>query len=119
MTTPTQDLLNQRGPDTKLSDISWHDLPEELHTICWEIIDAWYSNVGVDRLRDMSDLNDMTLAELLDVFRARRRHRLIAFIRVDSEDGELLTYEQACAEKDQQELMCPENIYRIEEITPP
>jgi len=48
-----------------------------------------------------------------------KQYHLIAFIRVDSEDDEPLTYEQACAEKDQQELMCPENIYRIEEIPPP
>ena len=45
-----------------------------------------------------------------------KQHRLIAFIRVDPEDDELMTYEQALAEKEQQELMCPENMYRIEEV---
>lgn len=119
MTTPTQDLLNQREPDTKLSDIAWQDLPEELHAICWEIIDAWYKHVRIDQLRDISGLNDMTLAELLKVHHARPRHRLIAFIRVDPENPDPLTYEQALAEKDQQELMSPENMYRIEEIPPP
>ena len=47
---------------------------------------------------------------------AGRRYRLIAFIRIDPEDDEPLTYEQALAEKDQQELMSPENMYHIEEI---
>ena len=44
-----------------------------------------------------------------------KRYRLIAYIRVDPEDAELMTYEEALAEKEQQELMSPENIYRIEE----
>ena len=44
-----------------------------------------------------------------------RRYRLIAFMRIEPEDDEVLTYEEALAEKEQQELMCPENIYRIEE----
>ena len=44
-----------------------------------------------------------------------RRYRLIAFMRIEPEDDEPLTYEEALAEKEQQELMCPENIYRIEE----
>ena len=47
------------------------------------------------------------------------RFRLIAYIRVDPEDDEPMTYEQALAEKDQQELMSPENMYRIEEIPHP
>ncbi len=48
-----------------------------------------------------------------------RRYRLIAYLRIDPEDDEPLTYEQALAEKDQQEMMSPENIYRIEEIPHP
>ena len=44
-----------------------------------------------------------------------RRFRLIPFMRIEPEDDEPLTYEEALAEKEQQELMCPENIYRIEE----
>lgn len=72
-----------------------------------------------------------------------RRYRLIAYLRIDPEDDDLsaeaslspdsspvalakgeakaepLTYEQALAEKEQQELLCPENIYRIEEIPGP
>ena len=44
-----------------------------------------------------------------------RRYRLIAFMRIEPEDDEPLTYEEALAEKEQQELMSPENIYRIEE----
>ena len=45
-----------------------------------------------------------------------KQYRLIAFIRVDPEDDEPMTYEQALAEKEQQELMSPENMYRIEEV---
>ena len=47
--------------------------------------------------------------------KASKRYRLIPFMRIEPEDDEPLTYEEALAEKEQQELMCPENIYRIEE----
>ena len=45
-----------------------------------------------------------------------RRYSLIAVIRVESDEAEPLTYEEALAEKEQLELMCPENVYRIEAI---
>lgn len=48
--------------------------------------------------------------------KSSKRFRLIAYIRVDPEDADPLTYEEALAEKEQQELMCPENIFQIEEI---
>ena len=48
--------------------------------------------------------------------RVARRYSLIAFICVESDEAEPLTYEEALAEKEQLELMCPENVYRIEEI---
>jgi len=56
-----------------------------------------------------------TIPHLRD--KAAKKYRLIAFIRIDPEDDEPLTYEQALAEKEQQELMSPENIYRIEEVS--
>ena len=48
--------------------------------------------------------------------RTGARYRLIAFIRVEPEDDEHMTYEDALAEKRHQELMSPENLYRIEEV---
>lgn len=47
-----------------------------------------------------------------------KQYRLVAYIRVDPEDGEPMTYEEAQAEKEQQQFLFPENIYRIEEIEP-
>lgn len=43
------------------------------------------------------------------------KYRLIAFVRVDPEDEEPMTYAEALAEKEQQELISPENLYRIED----
>ena len=48
--------------------------------------------------------------------KSNRRFHLVAFIRVDAEDREPMAYEEALKEKQQQELMSPENAYRIEEI---
>ncbi|MBI4487500.1 MAG: hypothetical protein HY694_00310 [Deltaproteobacteria bacterium] len=45
-----------------------------------------------------------------------KKYRLVAYMRIEPEDEELLTYEEAISEKEQQELMCPENIYCIEEM---
>jgi hypothetical protein len=45
-----------------------------------------------------------------------KQYQLVAFIRVEAEEGEPMPYEEALKEKEQQELMCPENIYRIEEV---
>ncbi len=46
---------------------------------------------------------------------AHRRYRLIAFMRIEPEAADPVAYEEALAEKEQQELMFPENLYRIEE----
>ena len=45
-----------------------------------------------------------------------KRYQLIAYIRVDPEDTQPLTYEQALSEQEQQQFMSPENVYRIQEI---
>ena len=45
-----------------------------------------------------------------------RQYRLVVYIRVNPEDQEPMTYEQALAEKEQEELLFPENICKIEEI---
>jgi len=47
-----------------------------------------------------------------------KRYRLVAYIRVDPEEGEPLTFTEALSEKAQQEFLFPENIYRIEEVEP-
>ena len=46
-----------------------------------------------------------------------KQYRLVAYIRVDPENPEPMTYEEALAEKEQQELMCPENLYQLEEVS--
>ena len=43
------------------------------------------------------------------------KYRLVAFMRIESEDGEPLTYEEALSEKEHHELISPENLYRIED----
>ena len=43
------------------------------------------------------------------------KYRLVAYLRIDPEDSEPLTYEEALSEKEQQELISPENLYRIED----
>ena len=47
-----------------------------------------------------------------------KRYHLIAYIRVDPEEADPLTYAQALAEKEQQEFLFPEHVFRIEEIPP-
>lgn len=44
------------------------------------------------------------------------KYRLTAFIRVEPEKDRSLAYEAALTEIRQQELLCPENLYRIEEL---
>lgn len=115
-TRPYQALL-RRYPDTPLADIPWNELPTSLQAMCWQIIHDWRNEEGMDL--------DMTLSELLayqkEIRRAgtHRRYRLIAYIRVDPEDEEPMTYEEALREKEQQEFLFPENLYRIEEIESP
>jgi hypothetical protein len=58
-----------------------------------------------------------TLSERLEDV---KKYRLIAYVRVDPEGQEPMTYEEAQTEKEQQEFLFPENVYRIEEVeTPP
>lgn len=115
-TRPYQNLL-KRYPDTPLADIPWMELPPPLQAACWQIIHDWRSESGMDL--------DITLSELLvhqdEIERARtsKRYRLVAYIRVDVEHEEPMSYDEAMAEKAQQEFLFPENVYRIEEIESP
>ena len=109
-------------PDTSLAQIPWQELSEPLQQACWEFIHTWMNTADLDLLREISGLNAMTLAELLAFQEhhkkkdtAHRRYHLIPFMRIDPEATEPVAYEEALAEKEQQELMSPENIYRIEE----
>ena len=43
---------------------------------------------------------------------------LVAYIRVAPEGHEPLTYAEALAEKEQQEFLFPEHVFRIEKIPP-
>jgi hypothetical protein len=45
-----------------------------------------------------------------------KRYRLIAYIRVEPENQEPMTFLEALSELDQQVSLFPENIYRIEKI---
>ena len=48
--------------------------------------------------------------------RAKKRFHLISYVRAEPKDWEPMNYEQAQAEKDQQELLFPENVHLIEEV---
>ncbi|UCG04918.1 MAG: hypothetical protein JSV83_13410 [Desulfobacterales bacterium] len=45
-----------------------------------------------------------------------KKYQLVCYMRVEPEELKPLTYEQALQDKQQLELMQPDNIYRIEEI---
>ena len=123
MTAPA--LIVGYDPTTKLADIPWHELPPPLQVTCERFLKDWWDDIDIDQTIEASGLSDMTLADMLALQKreeenqAHRRYRLITFMRIESEDHESLTYEQALSEKEQQELMCPENSHRIEEIPLP
>lgn len=45
-----------------------------------------------------------------------KKYQVVCYIRVEPEQIESLTYDDAVEVKDNLELMQPENIYKIEEI---
>lgn len=120
----SQDLLNRYSLDTPLAEIPWQELPICLQKTCEQFLKCWWDDIDIDQTIEASGLSDMTLAELL-AYRERqgqslsgpaKRYRVVAYMRTDSEDEELLTYKEALSEKEQQELMFPENLYQIEEV---
>ena len=125
-TTTLPALIGQYGPDTRMASVPWEELPACLQKTCEHFMKLWWDDIDIDQAIETSGLSDMTLAELLAFHEkqnqpcspcAGKRYRLIAFMRIEPEDTEPLTYEEALAEKEQQELMCPENLYRIEELS--
>jgi len=115
-------LIARYGSSSTLAEIPWHELPAVLQETCWKIIKSWFNHEKIDRLREMSGLNDMTLAELLEAHDQEqavttgKHYRLISYMRIEPEEDAPLTYEEALAEKEQQEMMCPENLHIIEEV---
>ena len=115
-------LHTQYAPDTRLSEIPWEEMPSALQVTCEHFLKRWWDDIDIDQTIEASGLSDMTLADVLALQKreeenqAHKRYRLISYLRIDPEDDEPLTYEEALSEKDQQELMCPENLHRIEEI---
>ena len=109
-------------PRTKLAEIPWTELPPQLQQTCERFLERWWNDIDIDQTIEASGLSDMTLADIRQLHQREsnaqsgRRYRLITFMRIDPEDDEPLTYEQALSEKDQQELVCPEHIHRIEEV---
>ncbi|MBI4531880.1 MAG: hypothetical protein HY709_10235 [Candidatus Latescibacteria bacterium] len=49
--------------------------------------------------------------------RPGKRYRLVAYLRIDPDNDEPMTYEEALAEQEQHVLLFPENLYRIEELS--
>ncbi|MBI4775963.1 MAG: hypothetical protein HY788_17620 [Deltaproteobacteria bacterium] len=45
-----------------------------------------------------------------------QKYRVVCYMRLDHEDSEPLTYNEALREKEHFEFLEPANIYRIEEI---
>lgn len=114
-------LLTQHGGTTRLADIPWEDLPAALRQTCEQFLQQWWRTFDLDQPIAASGLFDLTLAELLIHHGHRQRahtagYQLVSFLRIDPEDGEPLTYTEALVEKEQQVLMSPENVYRIEKI---
>ena len=109
-------------PSTKLVDIPWDALPLPLQQTCDQFVDSWWNSLDPDQPLEASGLANMTVAEIHELHQrgsevqSGRRYRLITFMRIEPEEDEPLTYEQVLSEKDQQELMSPEHIHRIEEI---
>jgi len=120
MTSPA--LINPYHPSTKLAYIPWEELPPGLQATCEHFLKRWWDDIDIDQTLEASGLSYMTLAEITELHQREsetqsgRRYRLITFMRIDPEDDEPLTYEEALSEKEQQELMCPENLHRMEEI---
>ena len=46
----------------------------------------------------------------------QKRFRVVCYIRVDADENDLLTLEEAIREREQGTFMQPENIYKIEEV---
>ena len=120
-----QELLVRYGPTVRLEAIPWSELPACLQKMCEHFIERWWNDIDIDQTIEASGLSDMTLSELLAYHerqqqssspRAGRRYRLRPFIRVGAEESEPMSYQEALAEKMQQEFLCPENLYRIEEV---
>ena len=127
-TTTLPALIGRYGPDTRMASVPWEELPACLQKTCEQFLKRWWDGIDIDHAIETSGLSDMTLAELLAFHEkqnqpcspcAGKRYRLIAFMRIEPEDSEPLTYAEALSEKEQQELMCPENLYQIEEIPAP
>ena len=117
-------LMGRYGPDTRMSDIPWEELPACFQKTCEQFLKCWWDGIDIDQAIEASGLSDMTLAELL-AYQERQgqplpdpaeRYRLVAYLRIEPADSELLTYAETQSEKEQQELMCPENLYRIEAL---
>ena len=63
---------------------------------------------------------DLAVKELCEIeveeeIKQGKKYQVVGYIKVEPEKIELLTYEEALKEKEQGELMQPENIYKIEE----
>ncbi|MCG3771942.1 MAG: hypothetical protein JW384_03141 [Nitrosomonadaceae bacterium] len=117
MNTP-QALLDRYSSDTPLAQIPWQELPTSVQEVCWSFIQGWWNRLDIDQTIEASGLFNMTLAEVLalEKSKADKRYRVVAFIRIDSEEEEVVTYQEAIAELEQQNFMFPENTYQIEEV---
>ena len=48
----------------------------------------------------------------------KKKYTVVCYMRIDAEDIELMSRDQAKVEIEQMRLMQPENVYRIEEFEP-
>jgi len=80
------------------------------------------NDLDEDGLRELCGLNELTIAGLIEyqshlhVAHNLKEYRVVSFMRINPEEDEPLTYKEVLAEKGRRELMCPENIHRIEKI---
>ena len=118
-------LIARYGGNARLEDIPWEQLPGCLRETCQDFLRTWWDSIEIDQAIEASGLFNMTLAELLVYHGKRheeaggcaRQYQLVSFMRIEPEDGEPMTYEQALAEKEQQELLGPESIHCIENVS--
>ena len=124
-------LIARYGLQAKLELIPWEQLPTQLQHACDKFLAAWWDNLGPDEPIKPMGLLDMTVAQLLALWHSQReaglplpdrpglfhrRFRLVSYLRVEPEESVPISFEDALAEQEQQQLLAPECIHRIEEV---
>lgn len=117
-------FIARYGLQAKLGLIPWSALPALLRRACDEVLAAWWENLDPDEPIRLNALQDLTVAELLEVWSTQRekagelqgRFRVVSYLRVEPEESVPVSLAEALAELDQAQLLAPESLHRIEEV---